>query len=175
MRRLVALLLVLMLAVSFMTVSVAAGGFENLPPPNQDVENDGGGNDNDNGGNSDPVVGPGAKKELDEHTTDENETTVPTEETVPTTEATTVPTEVTTVPTEPTVTEAPAVTEVAATQPDPNTVLGVSQQIIGNSTEQVVEEAPETDSGSETYLLVALIAGLGAVCAVLVIRRILDV
>lgn len=169
MRRLVALLLVLMLAVSFMTVSAAADEGFTLPNPNNEDTEDSG------GGNSDPVVGPGAKKELDEHTTVEEETTVPTEETVPTTEATTVPTEVTTVPTEPAVTEAPVVTEAAATQPDPNTVLGVSQQIIGNSTEQVVEEAPGTDSGSETYLLVALIAGLGAVCAVLVIRRILDV
>ena len=176
MRKIFALLLVLMLAVSFMTVSAAADGFENLPPPSQDVEDDGGGNDNDNGGNSGYVAGPGERKDFTEPPVVEEETTVPTEETVPTTEATTVPTEVTTVPTEPTVTEAPAVTEAAATtQPDPNTVLAVSQQIIGNSTEQVVEEAPETDSGSETYLLVALIAGLGAVCAVLVIRRILDV
>ena len=173
MRRLVALLLVLMLAVSFMTVSVAANDFD-MPDPNQG-NGDNGGNNNDNGGSSGPVVGTGDKKDFTEPPVVEEETTVPTEETVPTTEATTVPTEVTTVPTEPTVTEAPAVTEAAATQPDPNTVLGVSQQIIGNSTEQVVEEAPETDSGSETYLLVALIAGLGAVCAVLVIRRILDV
>lgn len=183
MRRLVALLLVLMLAVSFMTVSVAANDFD-MPDPNQG-NGDNGGNNNDNGGSSGPVVGTGDKKDFTEPpavegtTAPVEETTEPIEETVPTTEATTAPTEEATEPTEESTVPSEttvAETEPAATsQPDPNTVLGVSQQIVGNSTGQIVEEAPETDSGSETYLLVALIAGLGAICAVLVIRRVLDV
>lgn len=183
MRRLVALLLVLMLAASFMTVSVAANDF-GAPNPNQG-NGDNGGNNNDNGSGSGPVVGTGDKKDFTEPpavegtTAPVEETTEPIEETVPTTEATTAPTEEVTEPTEESTVPSEstaAETEPAATsQPDPNTVLGVSQQIVGNSTGQIVEEAPETDSGSETYLLVALIAGLGAICAVLVIRRVLDV
>ena len=162
MRRLVALLLVLMLAVSFMTVSAAANDFD-MPDPNQG-NGDNGGNNNDNGSGSGPVVGTGDKKDFTEPPAVEG-TTAPVEETTEPTEESTVPSETTVAETEP----------AATSQPDPNTVLGVSQQIVGNSTGQIVEEAPETDSGSETYLLVALIAGLGAVCAVLVIRRILDV
>ena len=169
MRKMIALLLVLMLAVSFMTVSVSAWK-PGDPPPTE--------GNNDNGGNSGPVVGPGQQKEFDAPTGAAEETAASTEETADPTEETTIPSEETVPPTVPTeeitTPTAPAVTEAAETQPNPNIVLGMSQQTTEISQELLPEEEPE-ESDSETYLLVALIAGIGAICAVLVIRRVLDV
>ena len=174
MRKMIALLLVLMLAVSFMTV--AAAGFVNVPPPTQN-----GGDDNNNdgsGGNSGPVVGPGQQKEFDAPTGAAEETAASTEETADPAEVTTIPSEETVPPTVPTeeitTPTAPAVTAAAETQPNTNIVLGMSQQTTEISQELLPEEEP-VESDSETYLLVALIAGIGAICAVLVIRRVLDV
>lgn len=172
MRKIVALLLVLVMMAAFMSVPALA--FKD-PDSNPDPEKTDSGSPQPTGLQKDFTEPPAAAEETteptEETTVPTEETTVPTEATEPTTEATTVPTVETTV-----ATEAAVVTEPAAkTEPDPNTVLGVSQQIIGNSTEEIPENSSESSSNTETYLLVALIAGMGAICAVLVIRRVLDV
>ena len=164
MRKMIALLLVLMLAVSFMTV--AAAGFQNIPDPNEKNEDSG------------PAQENALQKEFAAPTGAAEETAATTEETTAPTEETTIPSEETVPPTFPTeeitTPTAPAVTAAAETQPNSNTVLGMSQQTAEISQELLPKEEPE-ESDSETYLLVALIAGIGAICAVLVIRRVLDV
>ena len=167
MRKIVALLLVLLL---MMTVPVMAYAFRT---PSQGTPGDSGGDDpgshpvESRKDFTAPTAGLGETTEATETTTATEaaeETTVPETETVA---ETTVPTEETAATTEPVVT---------SEETKPSAPVDNQQKIesvIGQKTEQTVEPAAK-DSGTESFLLSALIAGLGAICGVLVIRRILD-
>lgn len=163
MRRVFALLLAVILLVSFMAVPVLAL---------QNVNGDNGGN---NGGSPAPVVGEGQQKQFGNGNEPEvSEEPEPSETEAPQTEPpVTVPSEPE--PTEPRASETePVVTEAAATEPDPNTQLGKGQATVPTAPQETQPEVVETEDATEMFLLVALIAGLGAICVVLLIRRVLD-
>lgn len=169
MRRVFALLMTFALVVSFLVMPAYAL---------EDVNGDKGGNSKNNSGGSTPtpVVGEGQQKDFGSNNgTESSEETEPSETEAPPTEpSVTAPSE--TEPTEPQVSETePVITEAAATEPDPNTVLGDGQR--QKVTEPAAETEPAveaTEDPTEMFLLVALITGLGAICVVLLIRRVLD-
>lgn len=163
MRKFFALLLAVMLLVSFMAVPVLA------------LQNVNGDNSGNNGSSPTPVVGEGQQKEFGNNDGPEvSEEPEPSETEAPQTEPpVTVPSE--SEPTEPQTSETePAVTEAAATEPDPNTQLGKGQATVPTVPQETQPEVVEPEVTTEMFLLVALIAGLGAICVVLLIRRVLD-
>lgn len=166
MRKFFALLLTLMLTAAFLTVPAAAfdpGGVN-------------GGNLTSDEGGSSPVVNQ-EKTELtiptDPSTAPPEETTAPTEETTAPEETaaeTTVPSEPTTLPTEPT--EAPVTAAAETKSPEePEPVPSASHEPL-----LPTDRNTDTEAGDpmEMLLLVGLIAGLGAICVVLLIRKVLD-
>ena len=163
MRKFFALLLTLMLTAAFLAVPAAA-------------LNQGGGV---NGTKNDDGSGTVVNQEKTELTIPTDPSTAPPEETTAPTEATTAPEETaaeTTVPSEPTTlptepTEAP-VTVSAETKPsEPEPVPSASREPL-----LPTDRNTDTEAGDpmEMLLLVGLIAGLGAICVVLLIRKVLD-
>ena len=161
MRKFFALLLTLMLTAAFLTVPAAALSGN----PNMNGNNDGSG----------PVVEQEkATIEIptDPSTAPPEETTAPPEEsTAPeeTAAETTVPSEPTTLPTEPT--EAPVTAAAETKSPEPEPVPSASHEPLLPPDRNTDTEAGDP---TEMLLLVGLIAGLGAICVVLLVRKVLD-
>lgn len=184
MRKIFVMLLAVVLLVSFMTVPALADGIGGAVGTGGGGANGGGNTGNDNSGGSDPITS-GEQKGLDDdgQNTPVEEQDPPVEEQNPPVEEQVPPVEEQDLPVEeqdpPVVEQDPPVEELdpPVEEQDPPAVDPVKENKtdldIRDLAQQKTEE-PQNDP-TEMFLLVALIAGIGAICALLLIRRFLDI